>query len=110
MSYLTRLMKQNATYWAKSSFDPYGDTVFSSPTAITCRWEDRTELFLSPKGDEQHSRAVVWSTSSLAVDGYLYLGTSVSANPETVSGADRIRNVANVPSINARESLYKAFL
>ena len=110
MSFLTRLLKQDATYWSHSSYDEYGDQSWASPVAIKCRWEDRSQIFLDEKGEQVHSKACVWTTTELAVDGYLFLGTSSTANPETVSGADKILRIESCPDVKNRTTIYKALL
>lgn|SRR3990167_1855548 len=118
MSYLDRLMKQTATWWEFQSFSAYGDPSFDAPEILSpdddqgVRWEDVSNLFIEGKtGDEQQSRSVVWSVSTaFAVGDYLYLGISTATNPESVSGADRVRGVEKVFDIKGRKYLYKAFL
>lgn len=113
MGFLARLLKQDGTYWAPHAttpYDEYGDQSWVTPAEIKCRWEDRNEVFLDTKGEQRHSKVWVWSTTSMAVDGYLFLGTSSTANPETVSGADKILRVEAVPDVKNRMTLYKAWL
>lgn len=105
-----RSLKQSGTYWAPSTINKYGDPSFVSPVAVTVRWESKNVVFTDKDGEQSHSKAVVYCTTSLAVDGYLYLGTSSTANPESVSGADRIRRVDADPSVKATSTLYKAYL
>jgi hypothetical protein len=116
MSFLTRVMKQTATYWALSSFDKYGDPSFAAPVVLDpddqtgVRWEDRTEQFIDDKGDIAHSRAWVWSeTTEFTVGSYLYLGSSSTVNPET-AGGDQIRRVEKTPDVGNKRTLYKAIL
>src|SRR3990167_2760676 len=99
------MLKQDCTYWAPHAtapYDQYGDQSWVAASAIKCRWEDRNELFLDSKGEQKHSKAWVWTTTALAVDGYLFLGTSSTANPETVSGADKILRVEMVRDVKNR--------
>lgn len=120
MSFMRRMMKQTATYWGSGStpYDAYGDANYAAPITLTpntntgVRWEQRNDFFVDTKtGDQSQSRAVVWSDVTLfAVDGYLFLGTSVAANPETVIGADRIRHVEKIPDVKNRTFIYKAML
>ena len=122
MSYVARLMQQTATHWEladTSVYDQYGDPSFKSvaPQLLSpeegkgVRWEDRTEKFINQRGDEDHSKAIVWSAvTEFAVGDYLYRGTSTATNPETVSGADRIKRIERVWDLKGRISLYKAML
>lgn len=123
MSGIRRLMNQTATYWplnATTPYDSYGDPAYTStsPQLLTpgedtgVRWEDKNEEFIDTKtGDQIQSRAVVWSASTAFVSGgYLFLGRSSSTTPESVTGADMIRNVSQVPDTKGKVILYKAFL
>lgn len=118
MSYLDRLLKQDATRWELTGFSEYGDPTFNTPQFLSpddqqgVRWENKSELFIDTKtGDQSHSRAIVWSAvTEFAVGDYLYLGESSAANPESVSGADRVRYVEKVPDTKGRNFLYKAVL
>ena len=105
-----RSLRQDATYWAYSSTNKYGDPTFATPVDVTVRWEARNVVFTDKNGEQTHSKAIVYCMTSLAVDGYLYLGTSTATNPESVSGADRIRRVDATPDIRATTNLYKAYL
>ena len=107
-----RTLKQTATYWAPSStpFNEYGDPNLATPLPIKVRWEDRAERFINMKGDEDHSRAIVWTLREVVVGSYLYLGDVTTANPETVVGADQVRRVEFTPDIKGRVFLYKLFL
>ena len=119
MSFLRRLLTETATYWAPAStpYNSYGDQSFAAAvdldpdTNTGVRWEDRTVLFIDPMtGDEAHSHAIIYGTTAFVVGGFLYLGTSASSTPESVTGADRIRRVDKVPDMRGDETLYKAIL
>ena len=110
MSFLHRLLKETATYWAVTGYDEHTDPTFAAPVTMNARFETKVELFIDKNGEQAHSRAVVYTDTSVAVGGYLYRGTSATANPEAVSGADQIRCVQEVPDVKNRVSLYKAFL
>ena len=110
-------MKQTATYWDRSSIDQFGDTSFVSPVVLApstntgVRWQNVVKKFINARGNEEHCRAVVWSeTTEFEVGGYLYLGSSSTANPESVDGADLIKMVEKIPDIENRFNLYKAYL
>ena len=124
MSYLDRLMQQTATHWelknaADTPYNEYGDPSFKSaaPQLLTpdenngVRWEEKTIQFINSQGLEDHSRAIVRSsTVEFQVGDYLYLGTSTSTNPETVTGADKVRKVEKCPDTRGQTMLYKALL
>lgn len=112
--FIRRLCKQTGTYWALGAtpYDSYGDTSYATPVAVTVRYEQRTESFIDTKtGDQTQSRAIVWSADTAFVaGGFLFLGTSVAANPEAVTGADQIRRVDSIPDLKGTVRLYKAYL
>lgn len=110
MSMLSRLLKKSATFWPETTRDQYGDASFSAPVAIKVHWEDKIELFTDKKGEQIQSHAIIWTESALTVGGYLYLGTSVASNPESVTGSDMVRRVDFVEGIDQRDQLFKAYL
>ena len=117
MSYLDRMCRQTATHWVLSSYDAYSDPTFATPVTLALasgtgvRWENRVEKYRTAAGDEDQGKAVVWSAvTEFAVGDYLYLGTSVTTNPESVTGADRIKAVEKIPDVRNRNVLWKAIL
>ena|SRR3990167_3432451 len=110
-------LQQTATYWAYSSADAYGDPSFAAPVALApgtqtgVRWESKSVEIVRPAGDSGFSKAFVWSDSTVfTVGSYLFLGTSVATNPETVSGASQILVVEAIPNIKGLNTVYKAIL
>lgn len=101
MSFVTRNLKQDVTYWSPSSFDQFGNQVWGTPAVIKGRWEDRTDLFIIETGEEVRSRARVYLNSDVVVGGYLFLGVSSSTDPGTVTGAREIRDFRKIPTITA---------
>ena len=111
MGMLPKLFKQTLTLWSHDgTFSAYGDPAFGNPQEIAGRYEYRTELFITAKGDQSQSRAIAYTTNAVHVDDYLYNGSSSTANPETVSGADQVRRVDGVPDVKNSTTLYKVFL
>lgn len=103
-------MKQSVTYWAPSSRDAYGKITFAAPIAVTARWEERQELFRDARGEEIMSKARVYCASAVALDGYLFNGTSVATDPTSVLGAFQIRNVGLQPDLRNLHQLNVAML
>ena len=117
MSYLDRMCRQTATHWVLSSYDSYSDPTFAAPVTLALasgtgvRWENLIEKYRTPSGDEDHGRSIVWSAvTAFAVGDYLFLGTSVTTNPESVSGADRVKAAEKIWDVRARKYLFKAVL
>ena len=102
MSTTTRNLRQTATYWAPSTPDGFGSRSYSAPVAVNCRWTQKQELFVDSAGKEVLSQAVVWCDTDVALEGYLYLGTSTETDPSTLDGAFEIRQWEKTLSVKAR--------
>ncbi|GAG43360.1 unnamed protein product, partial [marine sediment metagenome] len=82
MSLITRMLKQTCVYWPLESvesavaddFDNYGQPQVSTPSEISCRWEDVSEEFIDAQGTRQISRAKVYVDQDVDVGGILMLG------------------------------------
>lgn len=98
-------LKQDATLWTAAP-DGYGGYTYGSPTAIKCRWEDRTELI---PGSVEMSKAVAFVSIDLSPEDYILLGTSVASNPTTV-GASRVRSFNKIPDLRNLNVLRKVWL
>lgn len=109
MSFLTAL-NQTVTYWAQTGLDTYGKGTFASPVTRACRWEDKAELILDKYGEEVVSQSRVFFGQDIALEGYLYLGTSAGADPTVVAGAKEIRQRKMTPDLRNLQQLYVAFL
>lgn len=96
----TDIMYDSATYWAPSTPDGYGGGTFPAPIAITCRWEDTSELFIDSTGREAQSAAVVYPDQVVLTQGWLYQGTSTEADPHNVLGAFEIKNTRKIGSLD----------
>lgn len=106
----TRGLKQLATYWAATTNDGFGGTSFAAPVPVLVRWQDKAELFQDAEGQEVTSSAVVYVAEPLALEGYLFLGESVVADPRSVVGAKKIRQRGASPNLRATEVLNKVWL
>jgi len=106
----TRNMNQALTYWPPDGVDAFGGRTFGAPQEITGRWQTKRDLFRDPDGRELVSSTVVYTDQEVEVRGYLYLGTSAASDPTTVDGAREIRNVGLSPSLDATQTLHKAWL
>lgn len=110
MTNYTRNMNQTATYWAVASRNAYNEATFAAPVQIRCRWEDKVVLFRDAAGRERVSNAVVYPEIPLALEGYLFLGTSASTTPRALSGAQEILQVGASPNLPGGLVLNKVFL
>jgi hypothetical protein len=108
--FLIRNLKQEATYWGNPVPDGWGGLTFDSPVEISCRWEDKTEMFTTASGKEAQSSVVVFLGQDVDIDGFLYLGSSDQANPKDVAGAYQIKAFKKIPGIRATYWERKAWL
>ena len=74
-TFITRICKQTAVYWASPVADGYGGYTFSDPEEIYCRWADEQQMFQSDDGSQLVSKAVVHVLEDVDMNGVLYLGT-----------------------------------
>ena len=107
---LVSKLNQTITYWAPSTPDQYGGRSYVAPVTFQGRWEDRNESVMSPGGEEFVSRSRVFSETEKLINGFLYLGTSVVADPRTVDGAYEIQQTGRMPNLRANQNLYTSFL
>lgn len=106
----SRAMKQLATYWPPAANDGFGSTGHGAPESLMVRWQDKAELFQDAEGQEVTSSAVVYSPEPLELEGYLFLGSSVVADPRNVKGAKKIRQKGSSPNLRATQTLNKVWL
>ena len=109
-SLIARILKQTATYWAKTGTDGYGKATFTSPAALLVRWTDKQEIIRNAQGNEAVSNAQVIVGQDVTIGGYLYLGTNAGADPTVVSGAREIRAFDKIPDKKAIYFFRKAYL
>ena len=104
MSYITRNLRQTATYWAPGGNDGFGGTIFGVPTPLKVRWEDKTTLFVNTSGKEERARARIYiKDTDISLGGYIFLGTSTSTAPESVTGAFEVKDFRKTPNMRATE-------
>ncbi len=99
MSYITRNLRQDVTYWSPGTNDGFGGVTFGAPVVQKGRWEDKVELFRDQSGNEVISTATVYLTSSVENRGYLFEGTSTGSDPTAVVGAREIRAFRKIPNL-----------
>lgn len=113
MSLITKMRKQKAIYWARSTMDQYGRFAFASPVEIDCRWDDEAAQFLTPKGEEQVSRSMVYVDRDMIPGDRLQLGELASNTPDDPlesHSSFEIRQFAKNPNLKATEFLRTAIL
>ena len=115
-----RYMKQTCVYWAPGNAESgglahnmYGQPVYADGVELDCRWEDTAEIFVSAKGVEECSRAVVFVDGTV-VGGLLMLGDLSSAldtaDPRKNDGAWEIRQIESIPNRRVTVTYHWAYL
>lgn len=107
---MSRVLNQVATYWAPTGENLYGVNSFASPIAITCHWEDRTDLVRNPKGEEFTTSAVVFVDRVLVSGGFLCKGDFTVISDPFLTGAKEIRGFTQIPDLRNVDTTRKALL
>ncbi len=111
MTHFHRNLRQTATYWAPTNMrDAYGKITYAAPVQLRVRWEDRVELFRDKHGNDTHCKSKVYLSEKLHIDGYLLLGTSTAADPQTEALAFEIQMLSVTPDLRNLISLTVAYL
>lgn len=97
------------TYWSATP-DRYGGFTFGAPTAVKARWQDTVEVTINSNGDSIVSRAIVFVATDVDVNGYLYNGVSIAADPTTLPTAHKIQRFDKSPNIRYSDYLRKVTL
>ena len=116
MSFLTSKLGQVATLWSITGVDGGGDPTFAAPRTINVRWESRINQNLDSRGEHQRSgtaetsAAFVYLAEDVKEGDYVFLGTSVIANPRSVLNAFRVKAFEKTPSYNSSMFERRAFV
>lgn len=109
MSYASRL-QQTATRFYNPTKDGFGgEGSYSKETALV-RWQNDVTRFEDVDGAEWMSAAVVYSTAEWEVHDWLYLGTTVSTDPEDLEDAYEIKRKYITQNPNGSIIVYKYIL
>ena len=100
MSWITRNLKQTATVFTRGASDGMGGSTYSSST-VRCRWEDKQVKFLTNKGEETVSRAVVYTDTDVAVGSFILLGTTTETTPPNT--AYEVLHFNKTPSVKGTD-------
>ena len=110
MSFITRRLTQTATYWAVTGNDNSGDPTFAAASSRKVRWEQRSEVFTRPDGEEANSSDVVFVKEDMVAGDFLFLGSSTAADPHTIAAAKEIQGFSKIPQLVGNEFERRAFL
>jgi len=109
-------LKQDVVYWGAPTNDGYGGSSYAAPVEIKARWEQRSESFTDPTGEEKQSTAVVYVDRVVALGGLLYLGTladlssAEESDPLALEDAHEIKMVRFIPNHDATQHFREALL
>lgn len=114
-STVIRGLIQTAVYWGDPLPDGYGGFTFSTPVEISCRWEDRKELYVSSDGNEIVSKAVALINQDLDDEGYLKLcgladlSEAEKASPK-LAGAYQIGSIKKVYDFKGQDVVREVWM
>lgn len=103
--------RQQCTYWGSPTQGGFGDITFDAPTLLRCRWEESTETFTNQSGEDQVSRAIVWTYEKLEVGGYLIKGDQTAqTDPTQLNEALVIARSDEIPDLRGLNMERRSFL
>ena len=121
MDLLSKL-NQTCVYWSPPYPDGYGGYTGyltagpqSQPKILPdereCRWRAETEKVIVVEGDEVRPKNYVLLAEEAEEGGYLFLGTEAVApsDPAQDNSCVKVLKALIVPSVDASQSLYKAY-
>lgn len=109
MTVRDRNLTQAVTHWVATPGN-LGALTFAAPVALLGHWEQKSVLFRSVEGVEETSEAVVTLNADVAVQDYIFDGTSVNADPIAVVGARQVRQFFKTPDLRNLSHERVAFL
>lgn len=106
--------KQTAVYWAPSTPDAYGGTVYASPVELAVRWEDGQYQVFTEEGEEVTVNNHVICLQDLELGGLLWKGAIADWTGGTPTPATddvyRVRKTGITPDIRAQSFLREAWM
>ncbi len=116
MSLITRVLRQDAVYWAPSATIGYDGkpSGFLAPVAVKVRWSNKERFHVLETGTQVLSQSDIMINIDVKKTGFLYLGALVDVvavtDPNTQEGAWEIMKFDKIPNLRATEFLRKAYL
>ena len=104
------LLLTTITRWTTPVNNGFGDLSYAAPTTLLGRWQDDNENYLDSAGEEFRSAAIIYTKVQLAENEWLFEGTSVVANPQSVAGAYMIKRIYTTQSPTGDIIVYKCIL
>ncbi len=100
---------QDATRWFVIGNNEYNEKAFSDATALKVRWEEKIQKMITPKGEEITSMAVVYSLIDITIGDFLFLGSSIAADPRTLN-SHQVLLTEKIPNLRGTKFVRKVFL
>ena len=102
------------TWWSSIPGD-YGGYTWGSPITLDGRWEDRSETFKHPSGNDVVSNSIVYladaSAGMLVAPGdYLFHGTNATSDPTLVPKTMPVQRIDRTPDLRGLTTEIKAYL
>lgn len=110
MTFLTRNLRQTATLWTVASVDSSGDPTFNTSKTVKVRWEERTAIFATAAGEEAVASAVIFMAEDVDPGDFLFLGTSIVADPTDVTGSREVQAFHKIPQLKGSGFERRAYL
>lgn len=112
MRLLTRMLRQDAVWWAQSQdsdgrpvHDEHGQLLYDDPVAVRVRWEDIREEYIASNGSKEISRSKIFVAVDMKPGDYLMLGeldSSIAEDPRDEEQAFDIKSWNKVPTLSGR--------
>ena len=109
-SWLSRRLSQKYTYWAPSGINQWSKRTYYAPVTISGRWEDVSQEYFTPEGENVFSKAVIYTLADVMPAGYMYKGISTVTDPTLVSGAGPVQKLDKIQDMAFRTTLIKVYL
>lgn len=120
MSLIKRMRKQRAMYFASTGQDRFGKMKYADPVEIRCRWEERSQEYVTDAGQEKLSNAVVYVDRRMKEGELLWQGTAeefaalkwdkLKTPAENIDDVFPIQQFQRLPNLKAKEFLLTAIL
>ena len=111
MTLVTRLLREDVTFWANEGSNGVGGFTFAAPVILKGRWEDKTELIRDATGREVVSASRVFLKDDVEMEDYLARGDlTTTTDPTTLAAAFRVRRFDRITDLRNINTLRRAFL
>jgi hypothetical protein len=115
--FIRKWLDQSIVYWGNPQRKGSGGFTFDAPVELVGRCEYKVEAVIGEDGQEMMSRARVYLSQRVDVDGYLYLGTLADSaigdeqTPASTEGAMRILAFEEIPRITRKSGyLFRVYV